>query len=108
MAYPVEIELQLKTINVNKAEGPDGIPGRLLKECAEQISHSLTKLFNKSLRIGKVPLEWKLANIIPLFKNSTKGHLENYWPISLLSLISKILERCILKRLLPVITTHIH
>ena len=55
-----------------------------------------------------VPTEWKLANIIPLFKNGTKGHLENYRPVSLLSLVSKILERCILKRLLVIITPNIH
>ena len=37
-----------------------------------------------------------------------KGHLENYRPVSLLSLVSKILERCILKRLLVIITPNIH
>ena len=103
-----EVENQLKTINVNKAKGPNGIPGRLLKECAKEISSSLAKLFNKSLRVGMVPKDWKLANIIPLFKNGTKGHLENYRPISLLSLVSKILERCVLKRLLVAITPHLH
>ena len=55
-----------------------------------------------------VPKDWKLANIIPLFKNGTKGHLENCRPISLLSLVSKILERCMLKRLLVAITPHLH
>ena len=100
---PTEVENRLKTINVNKAKGPDGIPGRLLKECAKEISSSLAKLFNKSLRVGMVPKDWKLANIIPLFKNGTKGHLENYRPISLLSLVSKILVRCVLKRLLVAI-----
>ena len=105
---PTEVENQLKSLNVNKAKGPDGIPGRLLKECAKEISSSLAKLFNKSLRVGMVPKDWKLANIIPLFKNGTKGHLENYRPISLLSLVSKILERCVLKRLLVAITPHLH
>ena len=49
---PTEAENQLKALNVNKAKGPDGIPGRLLKECAKEISSSLAKLFNKSLRVG--------------------------------------------------------
>ena len=98
---PTEVENQLKTLNVNKPKGADGIPGRLLKECAKEISSSLAKLFNKST-------DWKLANIIPLFINGTKGHLENYGPISLLSLVSKILERCVLKRLLVAITPHLH
>ena len=103
-----EVENQLKSLNANKAKGPDGIPGRLLKECAKEISSSLAKLFNKSLCLGMVPAEWKSANIIPLFKNGAKGHLENYRPISLLSLVSKILERCVLKRLLAIINPHIH
>lgn len=94
---PTEVNCQMKTFDVNKAKGPHGIPGRLLKECADEISLSLTKLFNKSLRTGMIPTEWKLANIIPHFKHGIKGHLENYRPISLLSLVSKTLERCILK-----------
>ena len=103
-----EVKYQLKILDVSKAKGPDNISGRLLKECADEICHSSTKLFNKSLRIGLVPTEWKLANIILLYKHGMKGHLENYRPISLLSLVSKTLERCILKRLLSRVIHHIH
>ena len=103
-----EVKHYLNTIDVNKATGPDGISGWLLKECADEICDSLTKLFNKSLRTGVVPTEWKIANIIPLYKNGVKSHIENYRPISLLSLVSKILERCLLKQLLSRITHLIH
>lgn len=103
-----EVKHYLNTIDVNKATGPDGISGRLLKECADEICDSLTKLFNKSLRTGVVPTEWKLANIIPLYKHGVKSHIENYRPISLLSLVSKLLERCILKQLLSKVTHLIH
>jgi hypothetical protein len=42
-----------------------------------------------------VPREWKLANVVPVYKKGDKEHVENYRPTSLLSLISKVLERCV-------------
>ena len=91
-----EVQAHLRQLDVNKATGSDGIPSRLLKEAAEQIAPSLTKLFNKSLQLGVVPSDWKLANLVPVFKKGKREHVENYRPISLLSVISKILERCVL------------
>ncbi len=88
-----EVESALKTLDINKATGPDGIPAKLLKETASTIAPSLCKLFNKSLHLGVVPEEWKLANVVPVFKKGVKGKTENYRPISLLSIVSKVLER---------------
>ena len=86
------------SLDVNKATGPDGISPRLLKETAYQIAPSLSTLFNRSLDSGSVPKEWKLSNIIPVFKNS-HSRVENYRPISLLCVVSKVFERCILNKL---------
>ena len=69
---------------------------RLLKETADQIAPSLTMLLNKSLRLGIFPGDWKLANIVPIFKKGKRDFVENYRPISLLPVISKVLERCVL------------
>ena len=69
---------------------------RLLKETANQMAPSLTMLFNKSLRLGIFPGDWKLANIVPIFKKGKRDFVENYRPISLLPVISKVLERCVL------------
>lgn len=85
----------LKSIDVNKATGPDDIPARILGETAEEIAPSLCELFNKSLSLGILPDEWKCANIIPVFKKDNKEHVESYRPISLLSLASKAMERCV-------------
>jgi hypothetical protein len=52
-------------------------------------------LFNKSLRIGVVPFDWKLANVVPAHKKGDQEFVENHRPISLLSLVSKVLERCV-------------
>jgi hypothetical protein len=76
----------LRTLDVNKATGPDGISPRLLKETAHQIAPSLSTLFNRSLDSGSLPEEWKLANI-PVFKKGDKSFIENYRPISLLCVV---------------------
>ena len=59
------------------------------------VTPSLTELFNKSLRLGYLPEDWKLANIVPVFKKDDKEQAENHRPISLLSIVSKVMERCI-------------
>jgi hypothetical protein len=83
----------------HKATGSDEIPARLLKETARIITPSICKLFNKSLQQGTVPQahaqDWKLANVVPIYKKGDKEYTKNYRPISLLPIISKVLERCI-------------
>ena len=77
---------ELKHLDNNKAHGPDGIPATLLTETAFQIAPSLCSLFSKSLRSGTIPDDW---NIVPVHKRGEKSHVENYRPISLLSLSPK-------------------
>ena len=90
----LEVEIVLKSLD--KATGPVEIPARLLKTTAPVISPSLCKLFNKSLRLRSVPEEWKLANVVPVHKKGDKCRTENYRSISLLSIVSKVLERRVL------------
>ncbi|CAB4000221.1 Hypothetical predicted protein, partial [Paramuricea clavata] len=63
-----EVERYLNNLDTSKAYGPDGIPPRLLKECSKEISSSLCSLFNTSIETGRVPREWKKANVIPIHK----------------------------------------
>ena len=63
-----ETRLIIDNIDTNKASGRDNISGRTLKECSREISPSLTVLFNVSLTLGKMPENWKLANISQFFK----------------------------------------
>ena len=107
-----ETRLVLDNIDPNKATGPDNISGRILKECSKEISPSLTALFNLSLRTGLVPLLWKSANVTPVFKKGEKSNCKNYRPISLLCIVSKVLERTILnqikKQIIPQISKFQH
>ena len=52
-------------------------------------------LFNLSYLTGKLPQEWKDANVVPIHKKNAKANVENYRPISLTSLIMKIFEKCV-------------
>jgi hypothetical protein len=90
-----EVFKALQGIKVHKAYNPDGIPPVVLKLCASVLTSSITLLFNLCLDSGYVPNKWKLANIIPIFKKGNPELVNNYRPVSLLTVISKVLERCI-------------
>ena len=90
----------LRKLNPNKSKGPDNIGGLLLKNCAQSISYPLSILFNISFRTGSLPTEWKMANIVPVYKKGDKNCIENYRPISLTCIVSKIFEKCIRDELL--------
>ena len=71
-----------------------------LRGTAYAITPALTTLFNLSLNLCTIPDEWKKSNITPIHKSGDKSDASNYRPISLLSLISKVLERCIHNRVM--------
>ena len=88
----------LLNLDQTKTGGPDDISARLLKTVANEITPSLTRLFNLSLRLGEVPSIWKQANVTPVPKVGDVHCVENYRPISLLCIVSKVLEKCIYNR----------
>ena len=95
-----EVRKALLTLNPDKSSGPDGIHPKVLRECAMVLDHPLYLLFNKSVEDGKIPQDWKTANISPIHKKGSKSEVGNYRPISLTSCICKVLERLIRKSLL--------
>ena len=90
-----EVANCLATLDTSKACSPDNIPPRLLKECSNQIAPHLCALFNLSLQTARIPSEWKKANVTPVHKKDSMEPAENYRPISLLCILSKVLERCV-------------
>ncbi len=85
----------LNNIKVHKATGPDDIPARLLKECAPAITPVLTLIFQISFKQGRIPKDWKHANVTPLFKKGDRANPANYRPVSLTSICCKTLEHII-------------
>ena len=88
-----------KNVKINKATGPDELPARLLKELNNELSPILVVLFQASLNQGKVPQDWKLANVTPLFKKGDKSDPDNYRPVSLTSITCKLLEHIIYSKI---------
>ena len=68
---------------------------RVLMEVAEQVNEILTDIFNSSLESGQVPEDWRVANVTPLFKKGSREELGNYRPVSLTSVVGKVLETLI-------------
>ena len=95
----IKVYKVLKSLNVSKANGPDCISNRMLKETAEVICKPLSKLFIKSMITGTFPDAWKQANISPVFKKNNRQIKENYRPISLLSCVGKVMERIVFNEL---------
>ena len=98
----------LSKLDVNKAVGPDNISPYFLKQCRHILAPSLCIIFNKSLQYGKLPSAWKCANVTPVFKKGERHSIDNYRPISLLSVVSKVMERCIHDIIYPKVQDHIH
>ncbi|KAI4898623.1 hypothetical protein NFI96_006404 [Prochilodus magdalenae] len=91
-------------LNPRKAAGPDNIPARVLRECADQLTDVFTDIFNISLSSATVPTCLKATTIIPVPKKSSVSCLNDYRPIALTPIIMKCFERLVLrhiKTLLP-------
>ena len=85
----------LMELDVHKAPGPDGLSPKLLKELAEELAPILTLLFQTSLQQGKIPDDWRTADVVPIFKSGEKSKAENYRPISLTCILCKTMEHII-------------
>ena len=82
------------------------MPNRVLQECASEISPALTAIFQKSVDSGELPRDWRNANIAPVFKKGDKHLPENYRPVSLTCVASKLLEHIICRHLLDHLDKH--
>ena len=94
------IQNHLQNLNVNKAFNPDQIPGIVLKRCSDTLAEPLSIIFNIVYNTGIVPAEWKLANVVPVFKKGEKKSVKNYRPISLTCICSKLMERIVQEEIL--------
>ena len=83
----------LHGLSSNKATGIDKISCKIIKLATPVISDSLTLIFNQAITLSSFPDEWKIARVIPLYKNGQRNIPVNYKPISVLLAISKIMEQ---------------
>ena len=97
---------QLLSLDTTKAAGLDGYPAKILKSAAPIIAKYITQIYNLSIQSGIFPDEWKTAKVIPLHKCKSLTDKANFRPISLLSIISKILERHVFDSTYAFLTHH--
>ena len=94
-----EVTSIVKSLKNSHSAGDDNISNALLKNLIHTIIRPLTHIINLSLKMGEFPSQLKTSKIIPLFKSGDKCLASNYRPISLVSSLSKILEKVVHKQL---------
>ena len=92
---PSTVRRLLRQLDPSKATGPDKVPSRVLKECAEVLAPPFSKLFSLCFRCGIQPSGWKIANVVSVHKKKARSETKNYRPVSLLSIASKVMEKII-------------
>ncbi|KAK1784141.1 hypothetical protein P4O66_021149 [Electrophorus voltai] len=90
-----DVRRVFKRVNTGKAMGPDGICGRVLKACADQLAPVFTDIFNLSLTLGIVPSSFKRSTIVPVPKKPRPSDLNDYRPVALTSVVMKCFEKLV-------------
>ena len=85
----------MKEINPNKSQGPDDIHPKFILNCIGSLINPLRMLFEISLQNGKLPKQWKTANVSAIHKSGKKTDAANYRPISVTSIICRVMEKII-------------
>ncbi|XP_055494275.1 zinc finger protein Helios isoform X8 [Leucoraja erinacea] len=87
------------SFNPHKAAGPDNIPGRVLKDCAEQLKDVFVDIFNISLSQVVVPNCLKSAIIVPVPKKPNPACLNDFRPVALTPILMKCFERLVMQHI---------
>ena len=96
---PLDVFQALSSLDPSKASSNDSISPALLKNCAGSLTIPVHYLLTLSLGTQSLPLEWRTHCIVPVFKSGDRALINNYRPISLLSVISKVLEKIVYQNL---------
>ena len=95
-----------KKLKKSKGAGLDGISSQLILDCADLIAPHISMIFNSSLANGMFPNDWKSARVTPLFKHGEKSDIDNYRPVSVISIVGKVFERIIFNQLFAYLSDH--
>ena len=95
----IEVTRGLRELNAHKAMGPDEIHNRFLIEGGHEVVVTLVQLFNESWKSGVLPKAWKRAEVSPIPKHSGAATPDKLRPISLLSVVEKLMDKLVAQRL---------
>lgn len=96
----LEISQIIKSLKNTNAEGYDGISTKAIKYCVNELVPVLTYLINFSFKEGIFPELLKTSLVKPIFKKGDKSNINNYRPITLISIFAKIFEKAMYKRII--------
>ncbi len=95
-----EIQNEINKLNPTKSGGADNMSPKIVRSCNEATSKPISHLINLSFATSTIPDKLKIAKVISIFKKNEKFIPGNYYPISLLSTINKLIEKMMYKRLI--------
>ena len=98
--FPHKVEAKLPSLKPSSSPGPDSIHPRVLRESASVLAGPLSELFRKSIDGAKLPTEWKVGEVIPIYKKGDRQSPASYRPVSLTAIPSKVLESSVRDHLL--------
>ena len=101
-----ELSMAISRMSSSKAVGVDGIPLFAIKKCFPVIGPHVLHLVNSSVSSGIFPDAWKIARVTPIFKSGSRSNLNNFRPISILSVLSKITEKVVCLQLTSYLAAH--
>ncbi|KAL0150142.1 hypothetical protein M9458_054569 [Cirrhinus mrigala] len=96
---PDSVRRSLSRINARKALGPDNIPGRVLRDCAVELTKVFTDIFNLSLNQAVVPTCFKATTILPVPKKSSPSCFNDYRPVALTPILMKCFKRLVMQHI---------
>ena len=83
----------LKSLKVSKSAGPDNLPACVIRDAAEELSEPIQHLANLSFTAGLFATSEKCAKVSPVYKADERSSFDNYRPLSVLKIMSEVLER---------------
>ena len=97
-----DVEYELKKLDISKSPGPDNVHPKLLKSlaCNNNFVNAVAELFRKCFDTGKLPPNWKEANVTALFKTGRRADPLNYRPVSLTCILCKVYEKILRNHIL--------
>jgi hypothetical protein len=98
-----DVSKTFKQVNIHKAGGPDGFPGRVLRACADQLASVFTNIFNLSLSESVISTCFKQITIVPVPKNTKVTYLNDFQPVALKSVAMKRFERLVMAHINTII-----
>jgi hypothetical protein len=98
-----DVSKTFKQVTIHKAAGPDGVPGHVLRACADQLASVFTDIFNLSLSKSVILTCFKQTTIFPVPKNTNVTCLNDYRPVTLTSVAMKCFERLVMAHINTII-----